>query len=213
MKLLLSIVLLFGASLASHAAITIAITPGVSGTSFSVTQTSPNPLIALGATTVGYVAGVAIAPVAFDQDIGSIGFVDTFSPHVGTLTDLYGGASGNLVGFSFFFDSGTGSYRPLLTLDSIITLDSNQAHQFQLSGGVSSEVGIDFARFVPGTHTVADPIFGEVTAVVIPEPDSAILASIGCGLILSRRRRAFSKRPEGEQEEVDQDPPRRNADR
>jgi hypothetical protein len=111
MKLLLSIVLLFGASVASHAAITIAITPGVSGTSFSVTQTSPNPLIALGATTVGYVAGVAIAPVAFDQDIGSIGFVDTFSPHVGTLTDLYGGASGNLVGFSFFFDSGTGSYR------------------------------------------------------------------------------------------------------
>jgi hypothetical protein len=206
MKSLVSVVLLLGASLASHAAITITITPGVSGTSFSVTQTAPNPLIALGATTVGYVAGIALAPGAFDQDIGSVGFVDTFSPRLGTLTDLFGGASGDIVGFSFFFDVGSSLYRPSLNLDSIISLGSNQAHQMQFSGGTTSEIGIDFSRFVLGTYVATDSLFGEITTVVIPEPNSIILASIGTGLIAFRRRRVLPQQQEAEQGEPLQPP-------
>lgn len=190
MKPLLAFVLLLNASIKSHAAISVTITPGVSGTRFSVTQTAPNPLIALGATTTGFVSGIAIAPEAFGQDIGSIGFADSFSPQLGALTNLFGGASGGLVGFSFFFDSGAGLYRPFLGLDSVIPLSSNQAHQINFSGGTASEVGIDFSRFVIGTHVVSDPVFGQVTTVVIPEPGAPILASIGCALLLYRRRRS-----------------------
>ena len=189
MKLLLSVVILLGASLASHAAITVTITPGVSGTRFSVTQTAPNPLIPLGATTVGFVAGIAIAPEAFDQDIDSVDFEDTFSPQAGTLTDLFSGASSDLVGFSFIFDSTTNLYRAFLSLGSVITLSSSESHQIEFSSGMTSEIGINFSQFVLGTHVSPDPIFGEVTTVVIPEPATPLLASIGCGLIFYRRRR------------------------
>ena len=189
MKFILSVLLLFGATSTSQAAITITITPGVSGTSFSVTQTTANPLIALGASTVGFVNGIAIAPGAFNQDIGSVGYVDTFSPRLGTLTDLFGGALANLVGFSFFFDTGTSLYRPSLDFDSIITLGSNQAHQLQFSNATTSSIGINFSRFVLGTHVAVDSIFGEVTTVVIPEPSSIILAFTSSGLMVLRRRR------------------------
>ena len=191
MKSLLSVILLLGASLASHAAITITITPGVSGTSFSVTQTAPNPLIVLEANTGGALFGIALAPGSFDQDIGSVDFVDTFSPRLGTLTNLFGGAAGDIVRFSFFFDGDSGLYRPSLYLDSFITLGSGRTHQLQFSSGTTSEIGIDFSRFILGTHVVTDLLFGEITTIVIPEPNSIILAFIGIGLIAFRRRRVL----------------------
>jgi len=191
MKIILSVLLLLGATFAAHAAITVTIMPGVSGTTFNVTQTAPNPLISLDPATGGFVFGIAIAPEAFDQDISAIGFVDIFSAPLGSLTNLFGGVPSDLVGFSFFEDTNSGLYRPSLNLASFITLGSNQSHQIQLTSGMTSEVGIDFTRFVLGTHVISDPIFGEVTTVVIPEPGSILLASIGCGLLLSRRHRAL----------------------
>jgi hypothetical protein len=193
MKILLSAALLLVVSPDGRAAVTITISPGVSGTRFSVTQTSPNPSIVLGPTTTGFVAGIVLAPGAFTQNPGSVGFVDTFSPRLGVLTNLNGGATGSLVGFSFFFDSDVGAYRPFIGLDSAINLGASQSHQIEFASGMTSEVGLDFSHFITGTYVFSDLIFGEVTTVVIPEPHTVLLASLGCGLVLSRRRRINSE--------------------
>ncbi len=51
-----------------------------------------------------------------------------------------------------------------------------------------------------------DSLFGEITTVVIPEPNSIILASIGTGLIAFRRRRVLPQQQEAEQGEPLQPP-------
>lgn len=167
--------------------------PAASGTSFSITQTEPNPQFTLDAATVGFIAGIGVAPEAFNQDIGSVGFVGTFSPVLGTLTDQFSGETADIVGFNFYFDNDVSLYRPILNLDSIILQGSNQTHHLLFSNGTTSAIGIDFSRFVLGTYVENDPMFGKVTTVVIPEPSSIILASIGSGFLLFRRRATLSK--------------------
>ncbi len=199
MKILTILIIFLGSFQPSRAAITVTIMPGLSGTSFSITQTEPNPIFALDSVTGGFVSGIPLADSAFNQDISILGFVGSFSPSLGNLTNLFDGSTRTINGFNFGLNANTGGSRPVLNLNSSIELASNQNHQIQISNTETSETGIDFSHFVLGTHVSNDQIFGTITTNVIPEPDFLALTSFGTLLFLVRRRRPLPRRKEAEQ--------------
>jgi hypothetical protein len=184
-KNILSLVAFFLLSAAVQAAITVTISPGVTGTRFSIIQTSQNPTLVFDNLTVGYVSGISLAPGSFDQDPAVFGYTATFAPTIGEVANVIAGDSESLTGFRFLPDL---LYSPALDLQNTIVMGSNQSHRFEITSNVTSEISINFDYFVVGSYVESDPIFGTVTTVVVPEPTTALLGLLAPGLLFRRRR-------------------------
>lgn len=189
MKLILNTLLLIAFSQSSQAAITVTISQTTFGTSFSISQTSPIELFEFGPN---HISGMALAPSAIKQEDNLPLFVRSFSPALGAFgSGPFGGVSGEIIGFSYFFDTGTSQYKPFLDFNWFISsgpFSTSDGSQLQLESSATSELSIDFSLFILGSHVSHDPVFGEVTTTVIPEPNSLVLTSIASCLLLLRRR-------------------------
>lgn len=171
-----------------QAAITITVSPDETGTLFSVTQTAPNPPLALDPSTVGTIPFIALAAGSFAQDLDSIGVTATFGASLGTLSEINGAGSSPLVGFQFFKDPMVAGYQPALVLETPIELESGSTYRFMIAPGSTSGIPLDFDNFVPGIYVDTNPIFGETTTVVVPEPATLVLGMLTPILLLRRRR-------------------------
>jgi hypothetical protein len=171
-----------------QAAITVTISPGLTGTRFNVTQTSENPTLVFDSVTAGYLSGIGLAPESFNQDPTVLGYTDTLTPTVGRVTNVLAGGTSLVNGFLFYFDSETTLYLPGLNLQNPIILGSSQSHRFEFTESVISEISLTFDHFVEGTYVNSDPIFGTVTTVVVPEPTSTLLGLLAPVLLFRRRR-------------------------
>ena len=185
MKNILSLVALFILPAAVQAAITVTISPGVTGTRFSIIQTSQNPTLVFDNVTVGYVSGISLAPGSFDQDPTVFSYTETFTPTIGLMTNVLAGGAEPVCGFRFLPSL---LYYPGLDLQNTIVMGSNQSHRFEITNSVISEISISFDHFVEGSYVESDPIFGTVTTVVVPEPTTALLGLLAPGLLFRRRR-------------------------
>ena len=96
MKTLLCALLFFATLRGASAALTITISPGGSGTVFSITQTSPNPQLTLDSFTVGFIYGIWASADSFNQDAAVLGINAPIAPKLGTLTNLQNGQSADV---------------------------------------------------------------------------------------------------------------------
>lgn len=179
--------------LPASAALLVTVSPVAGGTRVVVVQTSANPALSLDSATTGFIAGIPLAGAAFDQDVGASAFIGTFSASLGTLSNAFDSASSSVNGLSFFdnnLGAGTPFYRPRLDLVTPLVLASSATHQMSFSSAGAADITFDFFRFVEGTHVDADPLYGTITTVVVPEPGAAVLAAGAMLLGLRRRRTA-----------------------
>ena len=184
-KNILSLVAFFILPAAVQAAITVTISPGATGTRFSIIQTSQNPTLVFDNLTVGYVSSISLAPGSFDQDPTVVGYTATFTPTIGLMTNVPAGDSEPVRGFRFLSSL---LYSPALDLQNPILMGASQSHRFEITNSVTSEISISFDHFVEGSYVESDPIFGTVTTVVVPEPTTALLGLLAPGLLFRRRR-------------------------
>ena len=173
----------------ANAAITITVTPGVTGTCFSIIQTAANPLVALDHSTVGFNYGLGLAPQASTQAPGLRNFTGTFGASLGTMVDLVGGGSALVNGLSFYHHAASGLYYPGLNYSLPFELGPGTSHQFAFTDGVEREMaGLAYENFVVGTYIRSDAIFGSITTVVVPEPAAGVLGLLSLAVFFRRRR-------------------------
>lgn len=185
MKIIPSLIAFFILPAAVQAAITVTISPGVTGTRFSITQTSENPTLVFDSLIAGFFSSIPLAPGSFDQDPAVFGYTATFAPTIGEVANVIAGDSESLTGFRFLPDL---IYSPALDLQNALVMGSNQSHRFEITTNVTSEISINFDHFVVGSYVELNPLFETVTTIVVPEPTTALLGLLAPALFFRRRR-------------------------
>ncbi|MFC0017672.1 hypothetical protein [Roseibacillus persicicus] len=174
------------------AALVVTVSPGENGgTRFHIEQISPNPPFFLNQVTVGYRLGILLPEASLFQTESFAGESATFSPTLGTLTDVRNGESREISGLQFQQLTPGGLWSATLALDSPLIFDSGESHLLKLTEPRASETSeISFSRFRPGQTTYLDVAWGEVTTVVIPEPTGSTLLMLSTMIALGRRHRS-----------------------
>lgn len=189
MKLACSLFALIAATTLSQAAITITVQPDGAGTRFSVSQEADNPSIFLNAVTTGVMSNITLSSSAFTQNLAVVGFVESFAQPLGTLTEIGGAGSSDIVAFSFVLDSSAGLWIPGLELADPINMPPGDSYRFDLTEGETSTLSISFEHFVPGTYVESNPAFGTITTIVVPETGCSVLFLASMVLVIGRRSR------------------------
>lgn len=191
MKILLSTLLLSALLTgASRAALTITIAPGTTGSLFTVVQTSPSPVFGTDAVTSGLVLGIPLPGQSLVQNPALVTSGSyAFSASLGTVGESGATGSTAIDHLTLGSDSQLGQVSGSLSLSGFLTISSGSSHQFLFGPGATAEVPVNFSTFVPGTFTVTDVVFGQVTAIVVPEPASLMLGLAGALPLLGRRSR------------------------
>lgn len=172
---------------AASAAITITVSPGETGTRFSLTQTAANPFFATDAVTGGVVAGIPLASGAVIQSPSLATAGGELSASLGTLSDITG--SGSSISSLYVLGGGIENFTLLLWLSPSLNIGSGQTHQLQMTSTAGGETALGFENFLPGVYVTNDVVFGQVTTVVVPEPSTMMAASLLALPGLLRRRR------------------------
>lgn len=188
LRLIRNLILFSVCSLSADAAITITIAPdGLGGTTYTFSQTSPNPAIAVAlASSSG--ARLDLPPAMFDPILlgggGSSDITGSFDM-IARFRDVGSGFSYDVVGLLV---SNTLSYASFGFNRPFTQAPGQTNVQFDLLPGAPGVLGISPDALVEGTHSIGSPLFGTVTVNVIPEPTSVSLVILG-SLMLSRRER------------------------
>lgn len=171
----------------AHAAVSILIEPSLSGgTVFTITQTSPNPILGIGGLS-GYVLGMDLPVSIFNiPGSGSSAISGTFPTVLGTVTEDFTHQSFQLTGL-FIGGGGTAPYA-LLTFAPIYLTSGQPSARFDVTQAVPVETSISPDALAAGTHSVNSLLFGTVTVTVIPEPSASAIFTLA-SLPLFRRRR------------------------
>ncbi|RYD80772.1 MAG: PEP-CTERM sorting domain-containing protein [Verrucomicrobiaceae bacterium] len=193
MKILRISAMLVLLGIPSQAALSIVIEPGSTPdtTIFTVTQTSPSPLLDVAGMS-GYAMGMSIPTAIFN--------VPGLGP--GLSTDIYGILSNPVTVVTEFYSGQTFllnqlrvssdlSSPSLLGFDHLFTIPSgNPSLRFDVAPAAPAEINISYQAFHPGTYTSADTLFGAITITVIPEPSVLLLLGSAVVPLVFRRRKS-----------------------
>lgn len=181
-----------------HAAVSILVEPGStsSTTFFTVTQTSPNPLLNVGGI-VGYASGIEVPTAMFAVGGSNSPVTDifgVFGASIATVTESVSGETFSLTGVRIVNDP---SLPSAFGFDRLSLLSQGtSAIQFEMASSGAVETSIPASALNPGTYTIEDVLFGTVTVTVlpesftaVPEPSGLVLFGAGTCLLVARRRR------------------------
>ncbi len=180
-----------------HAAVSILIEPGATpGTTlFTVTQTSPSPVLAVSGIS-GYASGMSIPTAMFNiPGMGpglSTDVLGILSNSLATITEFYSGQTFQLDHLRVASNGGPS----LLGFDHLFTLPTGHPYvRFDVDSPAPVEINIAYEGLVPGVYTMGDTLFGSITYTVIPEPSSLVLAAVASTILLGRRRTSVAGLP------------------
>lgn len=175
-----------------NAAVSILIEPGTnsSKTFFTVTQTSPGPILAVSGLS-GYASAMSIPTAIFSIGAGSEVTSDIYGglgASIATITESVSGQTFSLTGIQI---SANPSLPSLLGFNRLFTLPTGfSTVQFEAQTAGPVETNIPLFVLNPGVYTVEDTLFDTVTVTVVPELSGLALlaASVSIGAIGRRRR-------------------------
>jgi hypothetical protein len=186
LKILFFLVLLASPS---RAALSILIQPGpiADTTFFTVTQTSPSPVLNVSGIG-GYVSGISIPTSMFQiSSSGSAASSDIqgdLSDSLATITEVFSGQTFLLNRLRVSADPSAPSS---LWFDRPYTVPVGATSlRFDVTPAGTVGINISYEALVPGFHTINDVAFGAVNVTVIPETSTCAFLAVA---VLPRFRR------------------------
>lgn len=176
-----------------HAAVSILVQPGSDSehSVFTVTQTSPSPIVYRPSLVfVGYAIGMALPTSMFNIPDFSPGFSsDIHGTLLFPLARVVETYTGQFFALNDLRISVNPSMDSTLGFDRMFSFPSGaDAFRFEVESAGPVELNIPHEMLHPGIHATNDAIFGDITVTVVPEPSAAVASLIGGCVLLMRRR-------------------------
>ena len=175
-----------------RAAVSILVQPGSTSekTFFTVTQTSPSPLLEVSGLP-GYALAVSIPTAIFNiPDFGEGSSSDIHGGLGASIATIRESISGQTFSVTGLLVSANPSLASMLGFDHLFTFPTGfSSVRFEVESAGAIETNIPIYVLNPGVYSIEDTLFGTVTVTVVPEPSGTALLASGMALLAARRRR------------------------